>query len=82
MAEILESADLDEDQQAKLEREFAREYEPCRLREEQNPLGLIVRLADFSASAPLLRELLFRFAKLVIGVAKEDQTQHRDGIFR
>src|SRR5437867_330042 len=27
MAEIIESADLDEDQQAKLEREFAREYQ-------------------------------------------------------
>jgi type I restriction enzyme R subunit len=26
MADIIESADLDEDQQAKLEREFAREY--------------------------------------------------------
>ena len=46
------------------------------------PSRLIIRLVTMPPLRALVRQLLFRHGEFVVGVAEEDQPQHRDGIFR
>src|SRR6266536_2026425 len=54
--------------------------EPGRFRQVQDALRVIVGLANASASSAPAGELGFSLCKLVVGVAKEDQAENRDGI--
>ena len=61
---------------------FSSVREPGAFRQVQDALRLIVGLADGAASGSLAGELRFGLGELVVGVAQEDQAEHRDGILR
>ncbi len=56
--------------------------EPCLGRQVHYALGLIVFLADGTPPGAFALQFLLRNGELEVGIAQEDQPQHRHGVFR